>query len=171
MEKTNLFARLLIMVGLFLFLAYQTYAQGIKYTTVIGDTISDSNTKTGYIKTLHFKEKGDLYYEVTDSVDIDVIALGEIDLDQLIVTKGYYTGSTFYATATPDTTTLTINNAASTTTVVLTSATDAATTDLPKYDALRIKVVAASSGNDASDPNKVTVVARQHVRRMKSLGT
>lgn len=66
------------------------------------------------------------------------------------------------AVATPDTTTLTIDNAASTTTGAVYTASSTGLNSLDGYDVFKIVFVAASSGNDATDPNKIRVIAEKH---------
>lgn len=122
-----------------------------QWETVLNDTCGNSQSKTIYVSLL----KNTIFK--VDSIAIAAGYTGEIDVDQLIVTKGIWTGSAFIAVATPDTTTLTINNAASTTTGGVYSSSSTGLNSLEGYSGVKIVFVSASSGNDSTDPNKLRV--------------
>lgn len=120
-------------------------------------TLANSGSVTTY-----YTIKSDKSF-VVDSIALSVLYTGEIDVDQLIVTKGLWNGTTFVAVATPDTTTLSIDNAASTTTGAVYTATSTGLNSLEGYDAIKIVFNAGSAGNDATDPNalKCSAVVRR----------
>lgn len=116
-------------------------------------TVADSASKTFY-----FDVDSDV-----DSVSLYGIFTGEIDVDTLIVTKGLKTdgnrasSSNFVAVATPDTTILTVNNAAGVTTGVVWDGASTGLNALEGYNAFKVVIIAASAGNDATDPNELVL--------------
>lgn len=156
---------------LFFFLLVQpAHGQVYDNVTLYQTTVANSATVTAYVQPLHKYNDAYKYFEQTDSIEIQLNSTGEIDLDQLIVTKGFYLGSTFYAVATPDTTTLTIDNAAATITVVISKPVTNGCTDLEYYNAVRVVVKAAATGNNATDPNKLELIAKRFITRKNPYG-
>lgn len=122
-----------------------------KVDVIANSTIANSASVTAYI---------DLSGETTsiiDSIALQGIYTGEIDVDKLIVTKGGWKGNTFVAIATPDTTVLTVDNAASAVTGSAYTSNSLGLDSLEGYDAVKVVVVAGGSGNDATDPNAVLI--------------
>jgi len=145
--------RLLVLV--FVLFSVSLYAQKIEFMNEV--TVANSATKNFYIS-INNKESARL-----DSIQIAFTATGEIDLDRLICTKGGVIKSIgdnsakFIAVATPDTTTLSVDNAAGVTTYVGYKAATTSLTALAQYDMVKISFEAAASGCDATDPNKLYV--------------
>jgi len=125
---------------------------------IFAGTVANSAAKTFYVSLV----TGTPIQKV-DSVTLQAIYTGEIDIDQMIVTKGVMYGNTFYAVATPDTTTLTIDNAAAATTAAVYSASSTGLSSLEGYDTARIVVTAGSAGNDATDPNSMVFRAIKYL--------
>jgi len=147
-----------ILIALFVF-ASLSYGQVIE--TLGSVTVADSATKT-FVLPLGSNQT----YKV-DSISIQGIFTGEIDIDELVVTKGTLVSGTFVAIATPDTTVLTIDNAASTTTAAIYTATSTGLNSLEGVDAISIKYKAGSSGNDATDPNALKVKVFKYLSSMR----
>jgi len=145
--------RLLVLI--FVLFSVSLYAQKIEFMNEV--TVANSAIKTFYVP-INNKESARL-----DSIQIAFTATGEIDLDRLICTKGGVNASIganssrFTAVATPDTTTLSVDNAAGVTTYVSYKAATIALTALAQYDMVKISFEAAASGCDATDPNKLYV--------------
>lgn len=158
--------------AIFFFLVLAQPAQGQVYdnVTLYQTTVANSATVTAYVQPLHKYNDAYKYFEQTDSIEIQLNSTGEIDLDQLIVTKGFYIGGTFYAVATPDTTTLTIDNAVGVITVVISKPVTNGCTDLEYYNAVKVVVNAAAAGNDATDPNKLELIAKRFITRKNPYG-
>lgn len=148
-------------LALVLLFALVTFGQEIT-TNIFSGTVANSAAKTFYVKLI----TGNTTQKV-DSVELQGIYTGEIDIDQMIVTKGVMYNNTFYAVATPDTTTLTIDNAASTTTAAVYSASSTGLNSLTGYDTARIVVTAGSGGNDATDPNALIFRAIKYLSATK----
>lgn len=150
-------------------LTLPTFAQ--KIDKVFEGTVANSATKTAYL------DLSDAPGQRLDSIKISLTYVGEIDLDQLIVTLGTFKGtglksSDFIATVTPDTTTLSVDVAAAGTGGVKYGASTlslavANVASAGGVDALKIAVVAGSSGNDATDPNKLIIRTYRYYTAMK----
>lgn len=119
---------------------------------VINDTVSNSMSKTGY---LFFDES-----KIVDSIQFVLYAGGEIDVDKFIATKAFeYDTSPArriiknYGTGTGDTTILDTDLDSAVTSV--TYITTWAGSKLQGANAVYCQINAASSGNDASDPNSL----------------
>lgn len=133
---------------MFLLFATSLFAQ-IETSLVISDTLSNSITKTGYVS---------VPQEASEVVFV-IHATGELDVDQMIVTEGWLStdGKRAWAAAQAgDTTTVTINVADG----VYASQASATRTDFEGANIFKVTVTGASSGNDASDPNRVQVYAQ-----------
>ena len=145
----------LALIVLVLLFSTSLFAQKIQFLNEV--TVANSATKPFYIPI------NDIEGQRLDSVKVVFTATGEIDLDALIATKGYRKASVgdfstnFVAGATPDTTTLSVDNAAGVTTALSYAASTTGLTALAPYDVIKISFVAGSSGNDATDPNKLFV--------------
>lgn len=128
---------------------------------IIDDTVSNSMNETGY---LVFDEN-----KIVDSVQFIIYSKGEIDVDRFIGTKafsfeytpGYYLRKN-YTTLAGDTTTLTINldSAVTSVTYVVTWT----GSKLTGANAVYCQVDAASSGNDAGDPNLLKLYGKVFYR-------
>lgn len=148
---------------LFLFVLLFAFASYAQVSEVVYDaTIANSASATIYIV------KPSNGNQELDSVDLRVVYTGEIDIDQLVVTKGILKSNVggiannFLAVATPDTTTLTVDNAAATTTGAVYTASSTGLNSVDGYDVFKIVFTAGSAGNDATDPNKIRVTAEKH---------
>lgn len=141
---------------LVIFLLLATLTQAQTWSTVFNGTVANSASKTMYA--LLDNEPFRL-----DSIKIQAIYTGEIDLDKLIVTKGAWDGTTFTAVSTPDTTTLTIDNAAATITA---ASYTAASTGLTAFtcNAVKIVFVAGSAGNVATTDKLYVKVGKFYTR-------
>lgn len=161
MKPIRFFSSALI-VFLFAFLMVQPLveAQASKQveTIINGVTVANSATKTGYVYNL----LGTDTKPTSDSVSFRITATGEIDLDEIDITPGVMYGGVFYATSSAVTTALTINNAAATTTIVTISASTMSTNSIEGIDTYKVEVIAAASGNDATDPNSLIVEIIRH---------
>ena len=132
---------------IFLLLAGVVSAQ--TWQTVFDGTVANSASKTTYV----FLDNEPFRL---DSVKIQATYTGEIDIDKLIVTKGSWNGSVFTGIATPDTTTLTVDNAAAAVTAASYTAASTALTAFTS-NAIKIVFISGSAGNDATDPNRLHV--------------
>lgn len=138
---------------LFLFL-FVGVISAQNYVTIYDSVASNSGSRTSYI----YLPSSSVFK--VDSIGLQIIYEGEIDVDKLIVTKGTRDGDgTFVAIATPDSTTITVNNAAATNTAESYTPTSLSLIDLRNIDWIRVVVQPASSGNDATDPNRLWVKA------------
>lgn len=142
-----------------MFVASISYGQVIE--TLGSVTVANSATKTFVIPL-----QSNQTFKV-DSVSLQALFTGEIDIDELVVTKGTLNSGTFVALATPDTTVLTIDNAASTTTAAIYTATSTGLNSLEGVDAIQIKFKAGSAGNDATDPNALKVKSFKYLSSMR----
>lgn len=126
---------------------------------VFEDTVSNSMAKTFYVYLDQFKKQPG---EKIDSVTFVIYGVGELDVDRLIITGGVditnpaFNFTAFYAAAAGDTTTLTINLDSAVTTLV--AALTKTYANLDGMNILKCVIDAASSGNDAADPNYLSVV-------------
>jgi hypothetical protein len=146
---------------LFLLFTLPLFAQAEEI--IINTTVANDASSTGYIT---IPSNADM---TVDSIDLQGIFTGEIDIDKLIVTKGILKSSkggltaNFLAVATPDTTTLTIDNAAAATTGAVYTAASTGLNSLGGYNVIKIVFIAGSSGNDATDPNMLKCIVRKTV--------
>lgn len=125
-------------------------------------TVANSATKTFYVSLV----TGNPVQKI-DSIALQGIYTGEIDIDEMVVTKGIMYNNTFYAIATPDTTVLTIDNAAASTTAAVYSASSTGLNSLEGYDTARIIIKAGGAGNDATDPNALVFRAVKYLSATK----
>lgn len=128
---------------------------------IIDDTVSNSMNETGYL----VFESG----KIVDSVQFIVYGSGELDVDRLILTKAFtfeYTPGNYlkknYSTAAGDTTTLTTNLDSAVT--IVTYAVTWTGSKLTGANAVYCQVDAASSGNDAGDPNLLKLYGKVFYR-------
>lgn len=160
--------KIFVLLALLVF-ALPSFAQ--KIDKVFEGTVANSATKTVYLNL------DDAPGQRLDSIKVLLTYVGEIDLDLLTTTLGSFKGtglrsSDFVAIATPDSTTLTVDVAAAGTGGVRWGAAGLAlaTSNLHStggFDALKISVVAGSSGNDATDPNKLIIRTIRYYTAMK----
>ena len=128
------------------------------------DSVSNSMTKTAYLYLEQFKKTPG---EKIDSVTIVTYASGEIDIDLLRTFRGIEikdaayeinaTNTAYYTIASDDSTTMTINLDSAVTSLVNTVS--RTYDDLDGANILKCIWTAASSGNDATDPNYLVGVA------------
>lgn len=156
-----------IFLVLFLAISVSSFAQEI--VTLTSGTIANSAKPVVYVGI------GSKYDQILDSIAIQIVYTGEIDIDKLIITKGGATtvganlsSTTFEAIATPDTTTLTINEDSAGIAAGVYTATSTGLNNLEGYDAIKISLEAASSGNDATDPNKYLIKLFKYYRSSKN---
>lgn len=121
----------------------------VKLNSDGSDTVSNSMSKTGY---LEFDTD-----KIIDSVQFVQYGIGELDVDQFIPTKvfvindaGYKTYKS-YSTVAGDTSTLTTNLDSAVSSVTWIKTWTGA--NLTGANAIHCRINAASSGNDAGDPN------------------
>lgn len=153
-------------------LASVTFSQ--EWVQAYSDTVANSTKDTIFVRL------ESSYSYKTDSVSISAIFLGEIDVDRLIVQKGVWNkdgddtpdqalfgADKFLAIGTPDTTTLTVNNAAAAYTAGAYTPYSTGLSDLRGANIVRVIFEAASSGNDATDPNELRVFIAKYYTAMK----
>jgi hypothetical protein len=152
---------------LFFVLTISSFAQEI--VPVVTDTIGNSQKPVTYIAL------GSRTTQILDSLVIQIVYTGEIDIDRLIVTKGALTtvganpsSTTFEAVGSPDTTTLTVDEAAAGIAAGVYSAVSTGLNDLDGFDAVKISIESGASGNDSSDPNKYYIKLFKYYRPSKS---
>ncbi|KXK56254.1 MAG: hypothetical protein UZ05_CHB002000267 [Chlorobi bacterium OLB5] len=148
----NLKFLIVILTGL---LISSTVLKAQEPQVIVNDTIGNSGNVTGAIT---FEPN-----RIIDSVVFVVYAKGEIDLDRFIVTRGVSVGDWVqnYTTSVGDTTTLTIDNDSTTATITKVKN----HTGITGCNKLKVQVDAGSSGNDATDPNNVKVIAIPYYRQ------
>ena len=156
-----------IFLVLFLAISISSFAQEI--VTVKSDTLGNSQKPIVYVGV------GSKFDQVLDSIAIQIVYTGEIDVDRLIITKGGATtvganlsSTTFEAIATPDTTSLSINEDSAGVAAGVYTATSTGLNVLDGYDAIKISLESASSGNDSSDPNKYLIKLFKYYRSSKN---
>lgn len=141
--------KLLIAFLLFALISVPVLAQ--ESVILKADSISNSKTK---IVHMNLDKIGKF-----DSVSFSVYAMGEIDIDQLLVQGGLFVKELAYKNATVqnlslyetvETITLTIDNADGTATYVQDVGT-ITKTEARGYNSLKLTLTAGASGNDATD--------------------
>lgn len=128
---------------------------------IIDDTVSNSMNETGYL----IFEPG----RIVDSVQFVLYGSGELDVDRFIATKAFAFELTpgnvikkNFTTLAGDTTTLTTNLDSNVT--IVTYIVTWAGSKLTGANAVYCQVDAASSGNDAGDPNLLRIFGKVFYR-------
>ena len=147
-------------------LSFSVFAQN-SLSVLAVDSISNSKTK---VYTLDLWKLGKI-----DSIVVGISAVGEIDLDSLIVRGGTYFQNLNYKGGTANFSgnfegitgaTLTINKDSAAIDIVQNARTLTGT-ELKGYNQLQLGVVSASSGNDATDPTQKFILYYQAYKPIK----
>lgn len=132
-----------------------------EFELIMADTVSNSMTEEGVLNLTRYEGK------TIDSVIYVLICQGEIDLDLMLTYRGFNANTSgipdqFYTLAAIDSTVLTVNLDSANYSITRVKA----QTNFTGINKIKTVLVAASSGNNATDPGRYELWALVYIRKI-----